>query len=121
MLLEILNRKTDEDGAKGGHLRPEVHFHMPTYIEKYGYEAAAEISRFEVAHLQAIGDLVEKEKVDCDLILTRSFDVFLDEGQAKASKEAYDKMLSFGITSIKDAHYTPAKQAEQVRHPCATR
>ena len=92
---------------------------MPTYIEKYGYEAAAEISSFEVAHLQAIGDLVKKEQIDCDLTLTRSFDVFLEEEQAKASKKAYDKMLRSGITSIKDAHYTPAKQAEQVRHPCA--
>lgn len=88
---------------------------MPTYIEKYGYEAAAEISKFEIAHLQAIRDLVQKEQIDCDLTLTRSYDVFLDEEYAKTSKEAYDKMISSGITSIKDAHYTPATQAELVR------
>ena len=102
---------------KGGHLRPEVYFNMPTYIEKYGYEAAAEISKFEVSHLQAIRDLVEKEQIDCDLTLTRTYDVFLDEEYAKTSKQAYDKMMRSGITSIKDAHYTPAKQAELVCDP----
>lgn len=102
---------------KGGHLRPEVYFNMPTYIEKYGYEAAAEISKFEVSHLQAIRDLVEKEQIDCDLTLTRTYDVFLDEEYAKTSRQAYDKMIRSGITSIKDAHYTPAKQAELVCDP----
>ncbi len=91
---------------------------MPTYIEKYGYEAAAEISRFEIAHLEAIRDLVEEEQIDCDLTLTRTFDVFLDEEYAKTSKEAYDNMIRSGITTIKDAHYAPAKQAELVGVPC---
>ena len=107
-------QKANSIGLKGGHLRPEVYFNMPTYTEKYGYEAAAEISKFEIAHLHAIRDLVEKEKIDCDLTLTRTFDVFLDEQDGKKSKEAYDKMIRSGITSIKDAQYTPAERAEQV-------
>ena len=89
---------------------------MPTYIAKYGYEAAAEISKFEIDHLNAIKDLVEEEQIDCDLTVTRSFDVFLDDEHARTSKEGYDRMIRSGITTIKDAHYTPASQAESVRH-----
>ena len=114
MIFQIPGMRADKSGSEGGHLRPEVYFNMPTYIEKYGYEAAAEISKFEISHLEAIGDLVAREQIDCDLTVTRTFDVFLNEDHAKTSKEAYDKMIRSGITSIKDAHFTSAKQAEQV-------
>ena len=115
VICRVLGERADRVELTGGHLRPEVYFNMPTYIEKYGYEAAAEISKFEVTHLQVIRDLVNSDQIDCDLTLTRTFDVFLDDHYAKKSKEAYDRMLRSGITSIKDAHYTPEKQAEQVR------
>lgn len=88
---------------------------MADYIEKYGMEAAAEISNFEIAHVQAIKNLVEEKHIDCDFTLTRTFDVFLDEEHAKKSKDAYDGMVAKGLTSIQDAHYTPAKSAERVR------
>ena len=87
---------------------------MSDYIEKYGVEAAAEISNHEVAHIQAIKKLVEKEHIDCDFTLTRTFDVFLDEEFARKSKEAYDVMVTKGLTSIQDAHFTPARYAERV-------
>lgn len=100
--------------VQGGHLRPEVYFGMSDYIERYGIEAAAEISNHEVAHIQAIKKLVEKEHIDCDFTLTRTFDVFLDETFANKSKDAYDSMVKRGLTSIQDAHFTPAKYAERV-------
>ena len=87
---------------------------MSDYIEKYGLEAAAEISNHEVAHIQAIKKLIEKEHIDCDFTLTRTFDVFLDEEFASKSKEAYDIMVKKGVTSVQDAHFTPAKYAERV-------
>ena len=87
---------------------------MSGYIERYGLDAAVEISNHEVAHLQAIKQLVEKEHIDCDFTLTRTFDVFLDQGFANRSKEAYNAMVNKGLTSIQDAHFTPAKYAERV-------
>ena len=87
---------------------------MSDYIEKYGVEAAAEISNHEVAHIQAIKKLVEKEDIDCDFTLTRTFDVFLDEDFARKSKAAYDVRVKKGVTSIQDAHFTPARHAERV-------
>lgn len=87
---------------------------MSNYIEKYGLEAAAEISDHEVAHIQVIKGLVEKEHIDCDFTLTRTFDVFLDESFANNCKDTYDSLVRRGVTSVQDAHFTPAKHAERV-------
>lgn len=113
VLLEARQACSGATGRNGGHLRPEVYFGMSDYIERYGIEAAAEISNHEVAHIQAIKKLVEKEHIDCDFTLTRTFDVFFDEAFANKAKGAYDSMVARGLTSIQDAHFTPAKYAER--------
>lgn len=114
VLLEARQACSGATARNGGHLRPQVYFGLPDYIEKYGLEAAAEIANHEIAHVQAIRDLVAKENIDCEFTLTRSFDVFYDEVMAVQAKEAYDVMAKKGLTCINDAHYTPAKLAERV-------
>lgn len=99
----------------GGHLRPEIYFQMPEYVERYGLEMAAQISNFEISHIQVFKDLVEKEKIDCDFILTRSMDVFLNEEHALKSKAAYDLLVKSGLASLKDVQFIPPKNAEIVR------
>lgn len=101
----------------GGHVRPEIYFYMPEYIKKYGLEMAAAISNFEISHVQALKDLVEKEQIDCDFTLGRSMDVFLDEAQAVEAKGAYDELKESGLVSLKDVQYTSAKNAEIVSTP----
>lgn len=101
----------------GGHVRPEIYFYMPEYIKKYGLEMAAAISNFEISHVQALKDLVERERIDCDFTLGRSMDVFLDEAQAVEAKGAYDELKESGLVSLKDVQYTSAKNAEIVSIP----
>lgn len=114
VLLEARQACSGATARNGGHLRPQVYFGLPDYIEKYGLEAAAEIANHEIAHVQAIKDLVAKENIDCDFTLTRSFDVFYDEDMAMQAKEAYHAMVKKGLTCVNDAHYTPAKYAERI-------
>lgn len=90
---------------------------MPEYIKKYGLEMAAAISNFEISHIQALKDLVERERIDCDFTLGRSMDVFLDEAQALEAKGAYDELKESGLVSLKDVQYTSAKNAEIVSTP----
>lgn len=78
---------------------------------------AAAISNFEISHVQALKDLVEKEQIDCDFTLGRSMDVFLDEAQAVEAKGAYDELKESGLVSLKDVQYTSAKNAEIVSNP----
>lgn len=84
-------------------------------MAKYGIPMAVEISKFEISHLQAIKDVIEKEEIDCEFTLTRSMDVFLEEEPALKCKMAYDLMRLCGLTSVNEVQFTPAKYAEGVR------
>lgn len=100
--------------SPGGHIRPEVYFSMPAYVKKYGVETAVEISKFENSHVGVLKHLIEKEKIDCEFMLTRSMDVFLDEEAALKCKKSYDLLSEFALIP-KDVQFTPAKYAEGVR------
>ena len=64
-MLEARGACSGATGRNGGHLRPDLYGHIPTYIDRAGAEAGAEIARFEIAHVQAIKKVVEEEKIDC--------------------------------------------------------
>jgi len=98
--------------------------HIPTYIERFGVEIAAELAEFEIAHVQAIKDLVAKEKIDCDFCLTRTVDVWTTQPSADKAKFAYDKMMERGLQYMSDVQFTMGKHAEGVckhsDHRCRT-
>ncbi|KAK2757158.1 FAD dependent oxidoreductase superfamily protein [Colletotrichum kahawae] len=48
---------------------------------------------FEMSHVQAIKDLVEKEKIDCDFVLTRAYDVILDPKLVEKTKKEFDQLV----------------------------
>lgn len=100
----------------GGHLRPSVYYRLPNYIKQFGLEAAVEVADFEFDHVAAIAALVEKEKVDCDFTLTRSFDIYTDKEEAEAAKKYYDEFKVAGIAkrTIDDLVWTDAEHAEEV-------
>lgn len=48
-----------------------------------GIEAAEEVIAFQVAQITALKNVIEEERIQCDFLMTRSFDVFLDETLCK--------------------------------------
>ncbi|KAL6231697.1 hypothetical protein BDW75DRAFT_233404 [Aspergillus navahoensis] len=52
------------DRLVGGHLRPDIYSLTSRYAEHYGMDAAEEVVRFEMAHLNALKDLVQEEAID---------------------------------------------------------
>jgi hypothetical protein len=100
----------------GGHLRPAVYSHLPSYIEQYGAEAAGEVADFEFDHVKVVAELIEKEGIGCDFTLTKSFDVYTDKASAEAAKAAYLTLKRVGIAkaTIDDLTWTDAETAEQV-------
>jgi hypothetical protein len=89
---------------------------MPKYIQQFGLEAAVEVADFEFDHVSAIATLVEKEKIDCDFTLTRSFDAYTVKEEAEATKKHYDELKVAGIAknTMDDLTWTDAEHAEGV-------
>lgn len=113
-ILEARGACSGATGRNGGHLRPDMYGHIPTFLDRAGAEAAEEVACFEVAHLQSIKKLIHKEKIDCDFTLTRSIDVWCNEDAAKGARETVDRMVAKGFDYMDDVIFYDEKDAEGV-------
>lgn len=113
-ILEARGTCSGATGRNGGHLRPDLYGHIPTYIKRYGVETAAELAEFEIAHVQAIKAIVTKEKIDCDFTLTRTVDVWCNQDAADKAKVVYEQMVAHGLKYMDDVDFTTGPAAEGI-------
>lgn len=114
-ILEARGACSGATGRNGGHVRPDLAGHIPTFIRRYGLEAGEEYAKYEISHLKAIKKIIEEEKIDCDFILTRTCNVFLDEGVADQARIVHDALVKAGLDYMDDAQFISGKAAEGVR------
>lgn len=85
-----------------------------TALDSVGKAAADEVTLFEVRHMKAVGDLVKRENIDCDFVMTRVTDVCLyDEGAAR-QKTKIEKLTAAGVAGLDDVFFSDHKTAERV-------
>jgi hypothetical protein len=113
-LLEARGACSGATGRNGGHLRPDLYGHIPTHIDRQGLEDGAAIAVFEAAHITAIKNVVAKENIDCDFVITRTTDVWCNEDAAENAKASYDKMVAYGLKYMDDVDFYIGKDAEGV-------
>lgn len=113
-ILEARGICSGATGRNGGHLRPDLYGHIPTYIERAGPRAGAEIAEFEIANLRALKRFIEEEEIDCDFTLARSIDVWCNEDAAKKAKATYDVMKAHQFEYMDDVVFYTRDQAEAV-------
>jgi hypothetical protein len=58
--------------------------------------------------------VTENEKLDCDAVLTRCFEVTLSKKQADEAAKAYEQLLEAGLDFIEDVDYNGPKHVETV-------
>lgn len=99
----------------GGHLKPDL-FNGPggSLFAEFGVEAAAEAAVFEADHVDVIKELVEKENIDCDLVITRAADVQFNTASRDKLKAGYDRLVKSGVAAVKDVSFTADEKAEAV-------
>ncbi|KAJ5642864.1 uncharacterized protein N7484_005371 [Penicillium longicatenatum] len=114
VILEAREACSGATARNGGHLKPDIYFNIPKHIKKYGARAAAEVAQFETSQVLAVKELVEQEKIECDFVLTRACDVFLEEKLAKETEVAFTDLAKSGKADLKDVHFTPRCDAERV-------
>jgi hypothetical protein len=99
----------------GGHVRPDLADHIPTFIKRYGLQAGEEIAKYEIATLKAIKKVIEEESIDCDFTLTRTCNVFRHQEGADQAKIAFDALVKSGLDYMDDAQFIVGKAADGVR------
>jgi hypothetical protein len=92
-----------------------LYFNVSKYATKYSVAAAAEVALFEASQVLAMKRLVEKEKIDCDFVLTRGVDATVDAQLAKETIEAYHKLVGENaFEAIENVQLFTHKDAEGV-------
>jgi glycine/D-amino acid oxidase-like deaminating enzyme len=115
-ILEARGACSGATGRNGGHCRPDFYGHIPTYMDRAGDRAGAEIAEFEIANLRALKKVIEQEKIDCDFTLARSVDVWCNEESAKKAKAVYDRMVAADFEYMEDAVFYTGEQVEGVSY-----
>ena len=101
-------------GRNGGHLKPDPFSRAGNVIDKYGVKAAEEVASFEIRHVKEIGDLVKRENIDCDFVVTRATDVCLYDKANQDLKAKLDRLNKEGLSIVDDVFYSSEKTAEGV-------
>lgn len=113
-ILEARGACSGATGRNGGHARPDLYGHIPTYIDRAGPRAGAEIAEFEIKNLRALKKVIEQEKIDCDFTLTRSIDVWCNAEAAKKAKSVYDQMATEDFEYMEDVIFYQNDNVEGV-------
>jgi glycine/D-amino acid oxidase-like deaminating enzyme len=97
----------------GGHLMM-IWSWIDEISKEFGLEAAKEVALFQRDQVYAMKAVAEKEKLDCDAVLTRCFEVVLDQRHFDAASKVYQKQLEDGLDFIQDVNFVGPKHAEKV-------
>lgn len=98
---------------EGGHVK--LAWPMITSLAKeHGVEKAAEVAQFHISQIYAMKEAIEKEKIDCDFALRRSYDVYLSKTEPEYANVLLDHQLMADVAVSKHVEFMDTKYAEQV-------
>jgi hypothetical protein len=98
----------------GGHLKPDPLSRAASVLETHGKEIAEHVASFETRQVDAIKDLVQREKIDCDFEETKVTDVCLYNGGRDKIKADIAKLVEADISTAKGIKYSSDSEAEKV-------
>ncbi|POS75970.1 FAD dependent oxidoreductase [Diaporthe helianthi] len=113
LLLEARQTCSGATGRNGGHSKSKATTLMK-HTEKFGAAAADEFAHFVWAHSSALKEVIEKEEIDCEFELRRSYDVFKSEDEAARMEAKWKDHLSRGCQWTSNVHWTGSKFAERL-------
>lgn len=91
-----------------------MYYNILKYSHQYTPSQAASFARFEAQNVLAVKNLVEEEGIDCDFVLTRAVDVYLDEEHSRATLENFGKLKELGKADLGDVEVLEGREAEEV-------
>lgn len=100
--------------STGGHIKPDIYYNILKYSHQYTPSQAASFARFEAQNVLAVKHLVEEEGIDCDFVLTRAVDVYLDEEHSRATLEDFGKLKELGKAELGEVEVLEGREAVEV-------
>lgn len=113
LLLEARQVCSGATGRNGGHMK-KLPSTIIELIESLGSTAAGEMVKFMRENIYAVKRVIEKEKIEAQAELRRSFDVSLDAEDAKEVKKNFEKQLESGFPLTEDLGFVGREFAERV-------
>ncbi|KAG9659312.1 FAD dependent oxidoreductase, partial [Aureobasidium melanogenum] len=100
-------------GRNGGHSKVQA-FTMGKMIKNFGVDAANEFAAFVSAQKYLMKDAVDREELTCEFEMRRSYDVFVDQEEARAAEELYRTATKEGHAWVRDFDFVESWVVEQV-------
>lgn len=113
-LLLLIHHLSPHTNKTGGHIKPDIYYNILKYSHQYTPSQAASFARFEAQNVLAVKNLVEEEGIDCDFVLTRAVDVYLDEEHSKATLENFGKLKELGKADLREVEVLEGREAVEV-------
>jgi glycine/D-amino acid oxidase-like deaminating enzyme len=113
LLLEARQTCSGATGRNGGHVKSKTTTLMK-HTDKFGAAAADEIARFVWAQSPALKGVIEKEAIDCEFELRRSYDVFKSEDEAAQMETKWKEYLSKDCKWTANVQWTGNRFAERL-------
>lgn len=101
----------------GGHMKPDPYNSISRLAAEHGIEAAREVAEFEASHVTTIKDVVDREGIECEYVVTNAIDVQLNADHCKTMKANYDHLVHEGCRPTQDTEFVAKPGAEQVSIP----
>jgi hypothetical protein len=83
-------------------------------FEEHGLEAANDLAAFALSQHNHMKEVVDRENIDCEFEMRRSYDVYIDEADAKAAEELYRIAMREGYPWARDLDFVGGEFVEQV-------
>jgi hypothetical protein len=85
--------------------------------KEFGVEAANDLAAFASSQQYHMKEVVDRENLDCEFEMRRSYDVYIDEADAKAAEELYRTAMREGYSWARDLDFVGGEFVEQVYSP----
>lgn len=114
VMLEARELCSGATGRNGGHVKTKTDT-MLKIVKRDGLDAASEVRDLTQRQIYAIKDVVEREGLECEFELRRSYDAYLGAEEAEARREEFEACLKDGQAWTREVDWVGPQFAEQVR------
>ncbi|KAL2842786.1 FAD dependent oxidoreductase [Aspergillus pseudoustus] len=113
LLLEARTVCSGATGRNGGHIK-KLPSTIPELIQTHGTAVAGEIVKFVRENIFAVKDVIEKEGIEAEAELRRSFDVCLDADDADTVGEVFEELRRGGFPTMEEVGCLKGKFVERI-------